>query len=196
MTAEELHRELDISQVAVRQHLSSLEAEGSITVSVERRGLGRPSHRYMLTAHGDENFPRRYDALANDLLDELRAWQGEEAVEKLLSRHRDREQANLMPRMQDKSLGARLNELARTQTEAGFMTEISQDGPDTFALVKHNCAFCAVARNHPDVCCKSEPELIQHLLGDVEVVQESAIVDGDHACRFRIRLRTSETLAG
>src|SRR5690242_18077679 len=90
MTAEELARELGISQVAVRQHLASLEAEAIISVSIDRRGLGRPSHRYTLTARGDEHFPRHYDMLANALLDELRVWQGEETVRELIARQRER----------------------------------------------------------------------------------------------------------
>src|SRR5438876_968476 len=79
-TAEELAHALGISQVAVRQHLTSLEAEQSVVVEIERKGLGRPAHRYRLTPQGDEMFPRKYDALANSMLDELRAWQGDEAV--------------------------------------------------------------------------------------------------------------------
>jgi len=196
MTAEELHQELHISQVAVRQHLASLEAEGSIAVTVERRGLGRPSHRYMLTAHGDECFPRHYDNLANAVLDELRAWQGDEAVVMLLDRHRERTHADLTHRMQNKSLASRLNELARAQSEQGYMVEVCQDGPETFQLVKHNCAVCAVARNHPEVCCQSEPEFLRKLLGDVEIERYSAIVNGDHTCTLHIRPRASENFKG
>src|SRR5258708_26012145 len=83
MTAEELSRELGISQVAVRQHLTSLEAENLIAITIERRGLGRPSHRYVLTLSGDESFPRQYDTVLNELLDELRAWQGQAVVDEL-----------------------------------------------------------------------------------------------------------------
>lgn len=186
MTAEELHRELGISQVAVRQHLTSLEAEGMIEVRVERRGLGRPSHRYTLTRNGDETFPRHYDALANSLLEELRAWQGEEAVSQLTALRRERLKNALPPRLKDRALGARLQELARLLDEGGYMAETCQVGADVFVLRKHNCAVCAVARQHPEVCCQGETAFMEEFLGDVMVTREKSIPEGDSFCEFRI----------
>lgn len=191
MTADELSQQLGISQVAVRQHLSALEAEGIISVSVERRGLGRPSHRYTLTALGDETFPRRYDAFAHDILEELRMWQGDDAVLDLLDRRRNRLRNLMAPRLQDKPLGARLNEIARAETEQGFMTETCAEEAGTFLLVRRNCAVCAVARVVPEICCKKDAGLLSDLLGDVEVSLAGTIQDGDHACTFRIRPKTS-----
>ncbi|MCW3055928.1 MAG: putative transcriptional regulator [Chthonomonadales bacterium] len=189
MTADELSRDLGISQVAVRQHLTSLEAETLIAVTVERRGLGRPSHRYSLTTEGDESFPRRYDAALNELLDELRAWQGQAAVDELLQRRRERTLLTLQSRMHDRSLTNRLNELARMETAHGFMMEVCSDGSEGFHLIKRNCSVCAVARNHPAICCQSESALYSQLLGDTHVERVSAIVDGDATCTFHIRPR-------
>ena len=187
MTAEELARELGISQVAVRQHLNSLEAENLVAVTVERRGLGRPSHRYILTSSGDESFPRQYDTALNELLDELRAWQGQAAVDELLQRRRERALLPFQSRTHDGSLGSRLNELARLETANGFMTEVCADGPDSYTLIKRNCSVCAVARNHPGICCQSESGLYAQLLGDTEVTRVAAIVNGDNTCTFHIR---------
>ena len=187
MTAEELARELGISQVAVRQHLTALEAENVISVTIERRGLGRPSHRYMLTSYGDESFPRRYDAVLTELLDELRAWQGQAVVDELLQRRRERTLLTLQSRMNDRSLMGRLNELARLENDNGFMTEVCSDGPEGYVLVKRNCSVCAVARDHPAICCQGESELFARLLGNTEVTRVSAIADGDNTCTFHIR---------
>jgi predicted ArsR family transcriptional regulator len=189
MTAEELSRELGISQVAVRQHLTSLEAESMIAVTVERRGLGRPSHRYVLTPDGDESFPRTYDTALNELLDELRAWQGEAMVEELLRRRRERALLAMQSRLQDRSLLNRLNELARAETANGFMVEVCSDGPDGYALIKRNCAVCAVARNYPGICCQNESALYAQLLGNIEVERVTAIVDGATTCTFRVHPR-------
>lgn len=187
MTAEELSRNLGISQVAVRQHLTSLEAETLIAITVERRGLGRPSHRYSLTTEGDESFPRRYDAALNELLDELRAWQGQAAVDELLLRRRERALLTFQSRMHDRSLISRLNELARLESAEGFMAEVCSDGSEGYTLIKRNCSVCAVARNHPAICCQSESVLYSQLLGNIDVERVAAIVDGDTTCTFRIR---------
>ena len=189
MTAEELARALNISQVAVRQHLAALEAEGVIIVSVERRGLGRPAHRYTLTRRGDEAFPRRYDNLAISLLEELRSSEGEEALRALLLRWRERARSLVASRLENKPLPAKLTELARTLSDDGFMAETAEDETGAIHLIKRNCAFYAVASRHPEVCCKSDIPLYQALLGDVEIEQEKSILAGDHVCSFCIRAR-------
>jgi len=188
MTADDLHKELGISQVAVRQHLSSLEAENIISISVERRGLGRPSHRYRLTPVGDENFPRRYEILSKELIEELRDWQGEEAVHELVSRRTDRQVMALRHRISDGSQANALEEVTRFQNENGFMAEvIPGNEPGTFRLVQHNCAICAIAREYPQFTCEQERQMLSQLLGCAEVVREKHILDGDHVCTYRIR---------
>ena len=187
MTAEELSRELHISQVAVRQHLASLEAEKIITIHIERRGLGRPSHRYRLTPHGDETFPRRYEALMNLIVEELHEWQGEEAVQSLFARTRKRLSDTLANRMRDRPFAAKVQELARFQSENGYMAEVVEsDTPGEYRLVQHNCAICAVARRYPHVCCKQEMELLKHALDGAEIVREKYIMAGDPTCTYRI----------
>lgn len=187
MTADELARQVGISQVAVRQHLASLEAENVITVRVERHGPGRPSHRYMLTPHGDEMFPRHYDTLTNDLLETLLAWLGEETVRQLFARQRERSEQILLPRMQGKSLEARVNELTHIQTENDYMAEIISDDSGSFRLVEYNCPYRAIAHKHPDTCCVAELELFRRLLPDAEVLREHYLPDGAHHCQFLIR---------
>jgi len=186
MTAEALGKELSISPVAVRQHLAALEAEGYIATSVERRGLGRPVHRYTITARGDETFPRGYDVLANALLEELRFSQGEKAVDRLFGQYRERQRAANQPRMEGKSLPGKVAELAKIQSENGYMAEMRQD-EDGYRLIEHNCAICRVARNLP-AACASELLLFRQLVGEeASVVREQHMMAGDHTCAYLIR---------
>ena len=183
-TADELSRELGISQVAVRQHLASLEAERSVDIEIYRRGLGRPSHRYRLTAIGDEAFPRNYDTLANSLLSELREWQGDAAVLELMKRRRERLQRDWQPRLAGKKTAEKLAELALLLTEHGFMAESREVSPGRYMLTKRNCALCAVARKHPDACCSTSATFYQQLLGEVVVQRHDSILDGAQSCTF------------
>ena len=193
MTAEELARKLHISQVAVRQHLASLEAERVITINVERRGLGRPSHRYRLTPQGDETFPRRYDALTQALIAGLHDWQGEEAVQALFTHTTEQAARSLKGRMKDKSLSGKVQELARIQTENGYMAEAQEgDAPGEFRLVQHNCAICLVARSFPHICCKHEIEMFEDLLDGVEIIRERYLLAGDYTCTYIIRARAED----
>ena len=187
MTADELSQSLGISQVAVRQHIASLEAEGVVTITVERKGLGRPSHRYLLTVAGDETFPRKYAEFAQSLLSELSDWQGGEAVSELLTRCQDRQTRELAPRLGDKTLAGRVKELARIENEQGFMTEAIAGAPGRFQLVKRNCTICSLAQKSPEICCQGKLDHYKSVLGDVNVTQTSSIAEGDLHCSFEIQ---------
>jgi DeoR family suf operon transcriptional repressor len=49
MTVSELSAAVKITPIAVRHHLSSLQAEGMVEVREERHGVGRPRQIYKLT---------------------------------------------------------------------------------------------------------------------------------------------------
>ncbi len=186
MTAEGLGRELGISPVAVRQHLTGLEAEGVITTTVERKGLGRPVHRYSLTSEGDESFPRDYAGLANSLLDEVQAEQGPNAVDRLLASRRHKVVANNRARLQSLPFAARAREVARMQTESGFMASL-EENEGAARIIQYNCAVCRIARSHREVCT-NELRMIQELIGDDAIVErETYMMTGDHTCTYIVK---------
>jgi predicted ArsR family transcriptional regulator len=185
MTAEELAQILGISQVAVRQHLASLEAEDVVTVTIERRGLGRPAHRYGLTRAGDESFPREYDRLANSLIEEIRSWLGEPGVMEVAARRRQRTLSLLMLHTAGEPVMIRAQELAKRLTDLGFMAELHLNEDGDVVLIKRNCPIYQVALNHPELCCQGDCAAYSQALG-VHVVQERSILDGHHACEIRI----------
>src|SRR3990172_13195220 len=70
VTVEEAAGTLAIASMTARQHLIGLEKDGLVTVDKVKRSMGRPHYLYTLTLKGEELFPRRYDLLAQALLDE------------------------------------------------------------------------------------------------------------------------------
>lgn len=193
LTTEALAQQLGISPVGVRQHLSALQAEGSVTIHVKRRGLGRPSHHYQLTEAGDEQFPRRYADMAADLIEELSAWQGEDTVQALFARKRARELPMLRERLAGKQGAACVEEVARIQSESGHMAHIKEgDEVGEYVLVQHNCAVCSLARRFPQVCCHSEMLMLRELLPSMTVEREQHLLNGDHVCSYRIRVAGAE----
>jgi len=68
MTAAELSDALGIGAVGVRQHLALLDRDNLVRTNGVRRGVGRPSHLYMLTERAEALFPKRYDRLALDAI--------------------------------------------------------------------------------------------------------------------------------
>ena len=197
LTAEALARHLGISTVAVRQHLDGLEAQELVMLRVQRGGVGRPSHYYRLTVAGDAQFPRRYAETAASLIEELNAWQGEAAVQTLFARRREKETWAHQERLRYKTARARVEEVARIQSESGHMACIQEgEEPGEYLLVQHNCALCSLARRIPHVCCESELQMLRDLLPDMRVERQQHLLKGDHVCTYRLRTTQSENRVG
>ena len=56
-TIIDLAEAVGINGISIRHHLTSLEADGLVTSSEERHGVGRPHLVYTLTDKGIEQFP-------------------------------------------------------------------------------------------------------------------------------------------
>ena len=176
-----LARVLDITDVAVRQHLVALERDGLVQRQSVRRPLGRPQNVYQLTEAAQGHFPQRYDDLACDLLDEAREALGGLGLEKLLQARLESQVARHAPRMQGKDAAARLQELAAIQDENGFMaTSDARQGE----IVQRHCSICTAAQRCPELC-EQELLLFERLLGArVERVEHR--LRGDPVCRYRV----------
>lgn len=71
ISVEQAAGALSVASMTARQHLSNLERDGLIVSEKAKRATGRPHYLYSLTAKGEEMFPRRYDLLAEVMLDEI-----------------------------------------------------------------------------------------------------------------------------
>lgn len=184
MTVQELSATLQITPMGVRQHLAILERDGHITSNGIRRGQGRPSRLYELSPEGDKIFPRTYEQLAQSLLDDLRAVEGEEKISELFEHRRKRLLEQYRTRMAGKEFREKVAVLAAAREEEGYLAEYGQLDRDRFVLVEHNCPIRAVAEAHPQVC-RCEMTLFAEALG-TEVVRTDHILRGAPHCRYVI----------
>jgi predicted ArsR family transcriptional regulator len=183
-TTDELGQDLGISAVAVRQHLSTLAAQGTVSITPERRGYGRPVHRYQITVEGDETFERGYDRLSLELLDCVEEAQGKEGLVALMAARREKLASSIRLKVQDMPLATRVAEVAKLQDGYGYMASVKPDGND-LVLTELNCAICRVAKAHPELCAQ-ELAMLSDLAGDaVTVIRERHILAGDPACVYR-----------
>ncbi len=184
MTVQELSRSLEITPMGVRQHLAILERDGHVASSGVRRGQGRPSRMYSITAEGDKMFPRTYEQIATALLDDLAAMDGDAKVTELFEHRRKRQVEQYRGQMGGKELAEKVAILARLRDEEGYLAECSQQDKDTFVLIEHNCAIRAVADAHRQACA-CELALFAEALG-AEVVRTDHILAGAPHCRYVI----------
>jgi predicted ArsR family transcriptional regulator len=189
---------LSLTAVAVRRHLDELAADGlAERIPPVAGGIGRPASRWRLSSTGLELFPRRYDALALDLLEDLAAEAGPEAVDALFARRTDKLAAQYEVELGDVAdLHARMERVAALRDDAGYAAECLPGADGEVLLVENNCAVHRVAEQHP-VVCNMELSLLRRVLGpDAEVERVSHTMVGDAVCCYRVRARPSEDGSG
>ena len=183
-TVKELDVYLGLTSTGVRQHLTVLEREGLVEAHEERGHVGRPALVYQLTDSGDALYPKRYEQLANLLLEEVRGVAGAQALQTLLRRVAMRFAEPYRERLDGKSLGERVQETALIIEERGSVADCAQDGGD-WLIRQYSCPFPKVATQNSCVCAL-DVEFVRQLVG-ADARLSTSLLRGDNACTYRIR---------
>ncbi|HEY4684168.1 MAG TPA: metalloregulator ArsR/SmtB family transcription factor [Candidatus Acidoferrales bacterium] len=183
-TVSQLAVSLEISGMAVRRHISSLQGEGMISAGMSRQPRGRPVLRYSLTVKGEAQFPHTYDRLAIQLLDEVSRASRPQQVKRLLEHIGEKNAGEIAPRLAGKTLSGRVSELAKALTEQGYMAEYRVQRGKGLRLIEHNCALSEVSRRCP-VICECELEMMRKLLG-ARVIRTEHRLQGDPRCSYLV----------
>ncbi|GAF64927.1 helix-turn-helix transcriptional regulator [Alkalihalobacillus trypoxylicola] len=185
-TVSELAKELNITEMAVRRHLQSLEQDRLIEARIEKRSMGRPSYKFFLTDEGEESFPRNYGGLSVEFLKDIEAINGNEMVEELFEKRRERLEAKYN-QLVTGSFEERIEALAKIQDDNGYMVEWGQKDTDTFTFIEYNCPIAKVAKDY-HVACSCEKKLFQTLLGTEDIVRDTcAAKENATACQYTIK---------
>ena len=182
--ADGLATALGLSTSAVRQQLTALQRDGLVTFDEVKHGVGRPRHRYRLTAAGDSLFPRAYSELTNELLDYV-GDSDPQLVETIFARRRQRRIDNALARLAGRSFEDKLAELARILDDDGYLAEMVPVGDGTFRIVEHNCAILGIALRYGQAC-GSELEFIRAVLPHATVERTSHMVTGAFNCSYLV----------
>jgi predicted ArsR family transcriptional regulator len=188
-TAAELSEQLEITAVAVRQHLQGLGKQGMVSWTEERRPVGRPVRRWELSGEAEALFPDHHGDLAAGLLSELAESFGNQGLERLLEARTRRQIERYHHRMPGPQapMEQRVASLAEIRSEEGYMAEWSTLGPDRWLLVENHCPICAAARACHGIC-SGEPELFRAALGDgVSVQRTEHQLAGARRCAYEIQ---------
>ncbi len=188
-TVEELSSALGLARMTVRQHLTTLGREDLVDAREVRRPVGRPHFVYFLTDRGKEVFPKRYDRLADMIIDEVALLESDE-IEGLspgdkkglvFSKLARRLAAEYAPEVDGKSLEERVSKVAEIlEEESGFAEWRKTDGG--YEILNYNCLYRKVAESQEEVCTWHR-ELIRLLVGGrVRAVEFQR--SGADCCRF------------
>lgn len=213
-TARDLADALGLTVQGIRRHLKALEAEGLIGCESVPMPVGRPQHRYRLSAAGRASFPDSYNQFALSLLITLAETMPDQ-VGAILKAQWRKKLEDYRPHLAEGRLGDRLATLVALRRSEGFMTEChgiechgvechSAEGESTdevdetatgdtggleagqsFFVTDYNCAIADIAEAFPRVC-GHELELYVALFPDCKVERTHWMIRGESHCGYRI----------
>jgi predicted ArsR family transcriptional regulator len=196
-TVEEAAGALSVASMTARQHLVGLERDGLIEAQKVKRANGRPHYLYTLTLKGEETFPRRYDLLAEILLDEVGSLDAREiepltAVEKrslLVQRSADRIAERYRFQVEGRSLEERVAAVTNIlHLIGGFAEWLRTD--EYFEIRDYNCVFSRLLPENENGC-EWHVRLLTQLLS--YPVRHEHIFDGRvQCCRYLIQRATAD----
>jgi len=185
-TVDELARQLELTDNAVRAHLAALERDGLVRQGGVRRGggSGKPAYAYELTPEADQLFPKPYAATLGGLLDALAERMSPDQLESLL-RDVGRRLADAAPPA-GHDPHARLEVAASALNQLGGLAELEEhDG--VVGIRGYSCPLAAIVPGHPEVC-----RLAEALVREVAGLPVHASCDHDQTpprCRFELAER-------
>ena len=178
-TVEELARALNLTDNAVRAHLAALERDGLVVHSGLRRGGGKPSFTYTLTAEAENLFPKAYGALLHLLLDALAEQMSPEHLDDLLRDVGHRLAAGQTAPAGD--LRQRVEGAVALLGELGGLATIEQ-AEDGYIIAGMSCPLASAVAGHPETCLLAEALLADVIGAPVRQVCDPSIP----RCRFEV----------
>jgi DeoR family suf operon transcriptional repressor len=181
-TVDDLSQELGLTAVTVRHHLDVLRGDGLIAPPVihRRKTPGRPQYVYSLAERAGSIFPKRYEHLAQLMLEEVRACLPPNEVKQMMQRigKRIARQANL-PRQG--SFEDRLSATVEFLNELGYMAHWERNDGG-YLLHAINCPYEKVSRQDQEIC-DIDLTLLTQLLG-VSPERVAWMAQGDSHCIY------------
>lgn len=155
-TVDDLALKLDLTDNAIRAHLTAMERDGL----VEQRGVlrsagrGKPAYAYGLTLEATQLFPRQYADILGAVINALDSHMTPTEKQALL-----RETGRRMA--EDVEQGAGANQRTRLEAASAALTQLGglagvEEIDGTLMICGYDCPLAAVVDDHPEICQLAE----------------------------------------
>jgi len=183
LPVQAIARAVHLSTLAMRYHLGLLARQGLIVQQdVEHHGtVGRPQIVYALADPAREQLPKKYHALAAQLLDEITDSLGAKETRTMLRRAGRRIAASAPPLRPGAGMAARVKRTVKFLSQRGYMARWEKSNGDLWLNVC-NCPYRQVAQKHREVC-DMDIAMIGALL-DTPLKMTRCIAQQDGQCQF------------
>jgi len=184
MTIMELANEINITEMAVRRHIQTLEREKLVRSDVKKQTMGRPSKVYRLAEQGEDFFPKKYKEFSIELLNGLIEAGQEDLLKDILQKRKMRLLEKYKHDLKQEKLQERLDKLMDIQEFDGYMPQIEmKEGEVHFKEL--NCPYVDIAKEFPQLR-QVEVEFIKEFLGLSSITVESSMSEGHSCCHYII----------
>lgn len=188
MSIAQFCRVLRITPMAVHRHLTALKARGLVSSRAQKQARGRPIMLYRLTENAQQTvFPTNFENVAVEVLDAIRERDGHAGVMDILKWRNQKLVEKLRPRMQNKDLKQRVEEVSRIFSENGYMTEWEALPEGGYFIYQRHCAVHNLADQYRQLCIM-EPKLIEDLL-EVKVARTQYMLKNDPVCGYLVAVQ-------
>ncbi len=184
-TVEELARQLELTDNAVRAHLATLERDRLVERRGVRQGLRKPHFTYALTPEAEQLFPKAYHVLLNQLLAVLKRRLAPRELENILREVARSLAAGHHPSKHRESVKGRAQRVVSTLEALGGAPRLEKEN-GTLRVLSNSCPFAAAVTKHPEVCQMTEV-LLSEITG-LEVHQH-CLKEPTPQCAFEISTR-------
>jgi predicted ArsR family transcriptional regulator len=161
-TVNELAGKLDLTDNAVRLHLSALERDGLVEQQgTKRESAGKPAFVYRTTPAAEALFPKPYDRVLGELLTVLAQRHSPEEMDRLVREVGHRLGAGAGAGAGD--VRERAAQAAAVLTRLGGLAEVQED-EGGLRIQGYSCPLGAITAQHPETCRLAEAlvaELVQ-----------------------------------
>ncbi|MBF2072334.1 MAG: transcriptional regulator [Synechococcales cyanobacterium C42_A2020_086] len=198
-TATALAEHLQISPMAVRQHLQVLKAKQWVTYHEERRPLGRPVKLWQLTLGAAQQFPDSHAELIVDLLRSVASVFGSEGIDRLVAERSQRQIQTYRARVAragEANWQQQVVTIAGLRTQEGYMAEVLEQPDGSLLLVENHCPIGTAAQACQGLC-RAELEVFRSVLGpEISVERTEHILQGNRRCAYRVQPTAEQASMG
>ena len=160
-TVNELAEAVELTDNAVRAHLTALERDGLVRQNGTRPGRRKPNVTYVLTPKAEQLFTKVYGLVLRHLLDVLKESISPKKVDEIVRTVGHRLAPSYRPAVPAEQPQKRVEQAISVLRElGGFCKSEERDGKITLRCFE--CPLGLVAMGHPEAC-----RLVESLLADV-----------------------------
>lgn len=188
-TVEELSRQLELTDNAVRAHLDTLARDGLVERHGLRRGPRKPHYTYALTDEAENLFPKAYDTLLNQFLAVLKHKLSPPKFEEILREVARSIAADKMSGQANESVEKRVQNALEALADLGGAPKLEGENDNFLIESTSSCPFSEVVSEHAEICHFAEILLSE--IANLEV-KERCQRSGKPRCAFEIKVKNKD----